>query len=179
MVEDANPIVVEVDGVKFTSISRYYSGDTPKMAHLLKENNQRAIDIAAAKLSNLLPPFSIIVPVPNRCGYAKETLLLARALSRVSGVPVSDVLKGNQRQSLYDVKKSGGMLTEGDLGFKQVSPLPFYRKPVILDNVAATGLTAKAAYHALGNRGEVLTYAIDDTLYDRSKKIEQSHGMKR
>ena len=177
---DGNPIMVEVDGIRFTSASRYYDGDTPKMAHLLKENNRVAIEQVAAKLSNLLPPFSVIVPIPNRCGYARETLELARILSRYSGAPIADVLKGNERESLYEVKKSGRMLTEHDLGFRQVRNLPFYRKPVLLDNVAGTGLTAKAAYHALGNRGEVLTYAIDDPVLERAKPIEQvSHGMRR
>ena len=157
MAEGVNPIMVEVDGIRFTSASRYYDGDTPKMAHLLKENNKMAIEQVAAKLSNLLPPFCVIVPIPNRCGYARETMELARTLSRYSGAPVADVLKGNERESLYDAKKSGRMLTEQELGFKQVGNLPFYRTPVLLDNVAGTGLTARAAYHALGNRGEVLT----------------------
>lgn len=179
MVEVANPIQVEVDGIRFTSASRYYDGDARKIAHLLKDNNHKAIEMVAARLSNMISPFAVIVPIPNRCGYARETLELAKVLSKYSGVPIADVLKGNQRDSLYEIKKEGGILTEAELGFRQVSPLPFYRKPILLDNVADTGLTAKAAYHAIANRGEVLTFAIGDSLYDRSMPIEQNHGIRR
>lgn len=177
---DVKPIVVDMDGLKFTSVSRYYDGDTPRTAHLLKDNDEMAVEKVAKELSNLLPPFSVIVPIPNRCGFARETLCLARTLSRISKVPVADVLKGNERESLYEVKKQGKMLTEQELGFRQVGVLPFYRRPILLDNVAATGATAIAAYHALGNRGEVLTYAIDDPILDKAKSIELiSSGIKR
>ena len=180
MVEGAKAIVVEVDGIKFTSASRYYDGDTPKIAHALKNNNRKAMEQVAAKLSNLISPFSIIVPIPNRCGYARETLELANELSRQSGVPVADVLKGNERASLYDMKKQGRMLSEAELGFRKTGSLPFFRTPILLDNVTATGRTAIAAYHALGNRGEVLTYAIDDLILNRAKSIEQvSSGIRR
>lgn len=176
MAEDAKPIVVEVDGIKFTSTSRYYDGNTPRIAHLLKENDPQTIDMVASMLSKLLPPLSVIVPVPNRCGYARETLTLARKLSSMSGAPIADVLKGNERKSLYNVKKQGKILSENELGFKRVGTLPLFRKPVILDNVTATGLTAESAYHALGNRGEVLTYAIDDPVLERSSPVRDMHS---
>lgn len=180
MVEDAKPIVVEVDGIKFTSASRYYDGDAQLLAHQLKNNDRNAIELVAERLSHLIPPFCVIVPMPNRCGYARETLQLAKALSKASHTPIADVLKGNVRESLYNLKKQGRLLTERELGFIQVSPLPFYRTPILLDNVASTGTTAKAAFHALGNRGEVLTFAIDDPLLVRGKAIEQTvSGIKR
>lgn len=173
MAEDAKAIVVEVDGIKFTSASRYYDGDTSMIAHALKDNDRKAMKQVAARLSNLISPFSVIVPVPNRCGYARETLELAKELSRQTGVPVADVLKGNERVSLYEMKKQGKTLSEAELGFRKTGTLPFYRTPILLDNVTATGQTAIAAYHALGNRGEVLTYAIDDPILNRAKPIEQ------
>lgn len=175
MAEVANPIQVEVDGIRFTSASRYYDGDAQKIAHLLKDNNPKAIEMVAARLSNMISPFAVIVPIPNRCGYARETLELAKVLSKYSGVPIADVLKGNERSSLYDMKKQGKTLSEQELGFRQTEALPFYRTPILLDNVTATGTTAKAAYHALGNRGEILTYAIDDPILENARPIEQIH----
>lgn len=178
MGEDDKPIVVEVDGIKFTSISRYYDGDTPQIAHRLKDNDPETIDLVARRLSEVISPFCVIVPVPNRCGYARETLDMAKALSKQSGVPIADVLRGNKRESLYQVKKEGRILTEEELGFRQVAKLPFYRTPVFLDNVVATGLTAKAAYHAVG-RGEVLTYAIDDQLLEKSQSLMEKCSIRR
>ena len=37
---------------------------------------------------------------------------------------------------------------------------------IIIDNCVDTGTSAKAAYHALGNKGIVLAYAMSDRLLD-------------
>lgn len=43
MAEVANPIQVEVDGIRFTSASRYYDGDARKIAHLLKTTTKEPL----------------------------------------------------------------------------------------------------------------------------------------
>ena len=52
------------------------------------------------------------------------------------------------------------------MGFFQVEDLPENYVPVIIDNCVDTGTSAKAAYHALGNKGVILIYAMSDKLLE-------------
>lgn len=54
--------------------------------------------MVVARLSNMISPFAVIVPIPNRCGYARETLELAKVLSKYSGVPIAE---DQQKVSVY------------------------------------------------------------------------------
>lgn len=171
--------MVEVDGIKFTSAYRYYDGDSQKVCHSIKEN-QEMLDHAARRMAQMIPRNgTCIVPVPNRCGYARQTYDLAKAISKYCHMPIADVLVGNERESNYYSKKDGHPLTESDMGFKQIEPLPWGRRPVIIDGVADHGTTAKAAYHALGDQGEIVTYAISDNLLAQGNEIHQHRGMRR
>lgn len=171
--------MVEVDGIKFTSAYRYYEGDSQEVCHSLKEN-QELLDHAAQRMAQMIPRNgTCIVPVPNRCGYARQTYDLALAISKYCHMPIADVLVGNERESNYYSKKDGHPLTEEDMGFRQIESLPWGRRPVIIDGVADQGTTAKAAYHALGNQGEVVTYAISDKLMAQGNEIHQRRGIGR
>ena len=50
-----------------------------------------------------------LVPIPNRDGFADNTLLLAHFVSGMTGGKgkVLDIMKGNARASIYDLKKEG------------------------------------------------------------------------
>ena len=172
-------IKVEVDGIMFTSAYRYYDGDSQEVCHSIKED-QDMLDHAARRMAQLIPRNgTCIVPVPNRCGYARQTYDLAKAISKYCHMPVADVLVGKERESNYYCKKDGHPLSENDMAFRQIEPLPFGRRPVIIDGVADHGTTAKAAYHALGDRGEVVTYAVSDNLLAQGKQIQQCRGIHR
>ena len=81
----------------------------------------------------------------------------------VTGIPVCNVLHGNDRESNYQAKKNGRPLTEAQLGFMQDRALPKGCIPVVVDNVVDTGVSAKAAIHAMG-QGIVLTFAMTDVM---------------
>lgn len=87
-----------------------------------------------------------------------------------TGVPVKDVLQGKDRISNYQAKKNGCPLTEADLGLRMVKPLPTGCIPVVVDNVCDTGVSAKAAIHALG-KGIVLTFAMTDVMMEQQERM--------
>lgn len=94
-----------------------------------------------------------------------------------TGIPVRDVLQGNDRESNYLAKKNGRPLTEKQMGFRQVKPLPIGCIPVAIDNCVDTGTSAKAAIHALG-KGWVLSFAMTDMMTEQQEMIA-SKGIRR
>lgn len=165
MMEDRR-INIEVDGIPFISHGHYYDGINNWLCHQLKDNDAQAIDYCARQLAKMLPENAVIIPIPGHHGYADQTLHLARAISAHTNgsVSVANILKGKDRDSNYQAKKAGHPLSASQMGFRQVGILPQKRIPYLLDNCVDSGETAKAAFHALGNRGIVLSYAMSDTL---------------
>jgi len=153
-----------VDGIPFLSAGLYYEDGLGSLAHSMKKNDKESIRKAAKMLVPLIPKGSCIIPVPGRNGYADHTLALAKELVLLTGVECRDILKGKPRISQYQAKKSGNGLTEKELGLYTVSPIPKGLKPIVIDNVIGSGLTGKAAIHALGE-GSVLALAMDDKFY--------------
>ena len=115
-----------------------------------------------------MPPDSIIVPIPNHHGTAKETLFLAKAVDKYSHSSIANILIGKPRESNYLMKKLGSPLAEEQMGFQQTKPLPDGITPIIIDGVVDTGTSAKAAVHALGG-GIVLSFAMSNTLLERQE----------
>lgn len=164
------------DGIPFTSLAMYYGDDgkTRALCHAVKENNDTAIRMMAERLAKHTPHRGVcLVPMPGHTGKSTQMLILCNYIHDITSIPVIDCLCGKSRQQQYLAKKNGHSLTEQDLGYRQVKSLPPLRTPIIIDAVADTGLNAKAAYHALGNRGEVLTYAVTDNLINQSQQYEQ------
>ena len=142
--------------------------------------DKRAIDYATHKMAPLLTrgkPW-VLVPVPGHHGYAEETTKLCRSISMATGLPVCDVLRGNDRESNYLAKKNGRPLTEAQLGFTQIKPLPKGCIPVVVDNVVDTGVSAKAAIHAMG-KGIVLTFAMTDVMMEQQEERIASKSIHR
>ena len=172
-------IDMEVDGIRFISHGHYYDGINNWLCHKLKENDPQAINFCARQLAKMLPENAVIVPIPGHHGYALQTLYLARAISEQSDgrIPVANVLKGKSRVSNYQAKMDGHPLTSAELGFRQVGLLPKGKIPYLLDNCVDSGETAKAAYHALGEKGIILSYAMSDRLLNF--EIQHSSGLSR
>ena len=172
-------IDMEVDGIRFISHGHYYDGINNWLCHKLKENDPQAINFCARQLAKMLPENAVVVPIPGHHGYALQTLYLARAISIQSdgNIPVANVLKGKNRVSNYQAKINGHPLSCVELGFRQVGLLPKGKIPYLLDNCVDSGETAKAAYHALGEKGIILSYAMSDRLLDF--EIKHSSGLSR
>lgn len=95
-------------------------------------------------MSPLVPEGSVLVPVPSRLGYATDTLTLAKRISSLCGAEVKDVLKGKRRMSSHDAKAMGISLTDEDFGFYLTEEIK--GRVVYVDNVIASGATARAVY---------------------------------
>lgn len=126
-----------------------YYGDkgARQLAHAAKQGDEQSIKAMAARMAPSIPAGSTLVPVPSRSGVATTSLQLANAIAAITGSPVSDVLRGSDRPSLYDAKHAGKTLTTADFGYSlQADP---GANPVLIDNVFATGTTLAAIRSAL------------------------------
>lgn len=133
-----------------------------KLSKDVKASKAEAIAIAAILLAQLLTPNAVLVPVPQSNGKADYTLKLANSIQEIRhDCKVCDVLSGNKRKKLYDIKKSNKTLEGVDLGFK-VKYVRKHKKSLssnpnvyLLDNVLATGFTYLQAKNALSRYADI------------------------
>lgn len=127
-------------------------GETVSGVPLTTREHGDAIDIAAREMAAIVPKNAVLVPIPSRHGYATDTLLLATRIGRLSGNAIKDVLRGNDRTSSYEAKKTGVSV---DFGFYMTEEI---EGPIVyVDNVISSGATARAAYGV--KAGVFLVYA--------------------
>lgn len=148
------------NGPGLYSVGSY--SDFRELCHRLKSGDSLAIQEAASIISSELafPEDSILVPMPSHLGYATDMISLAECISRMTGIPFLDAFQGNSRHSVYVAKKHGQILTAEELGFRLKADIPDGLRPLILDNVIATGLTAYAALDVIPE-ASVIALAID------------------
>lgn len=153
----------------------YYdaSGLYREISHGLKHGDDNAIEVASKQMAKLVPPNSILVPVPSHNGSAECTLKLANAIARVTGSEVVDALKGKSRRSLYEMKKNGEKINSDYLGFYLDKPIKSGKNVIFVDNVIATGTTANAAL-ATVDTGSVIAYAFDSSSFRKKTAITGS-----
>lgn len=152
-----------------------YFGNNPSrgLIHRVKEQDNSAIYTMAKGMAPCIHGDCVLVPVPNRDGIARSNLLLVQVLVAFShdrvkqDVALYDLLTGNARQSLYEVKKEGRQVDESFFGFRLKGPVPENRKVYLVDTVLATGTTANAALKLIPH-ADILVYAVD------KKALEQS-----
>lgn len=140
----------------------YYdqSGLYREISHEIKQGDDNAIAIASEQMAKLVPPDSILVPIPSHNGNANATLKLANAIASITGSQVVDALKGKSRESLYELKKKGVKVDSDYLGFFLGKELPKGKNIVFVDNVIATGTTANAALKTV-DTGSIIAYSLD------------------
>lgn len=126
-------------------VGEYYTQDNilRSLCHGIKDGNADDIARAARLMAKLVRPGDTLVPIPSRTGVATTAKLLAEAISKVTGAPVADILKGASRKSMYEMKKGGTIPGEEFLGLRLEGEPP--DNTVFVDNVVATGTTARAA----------------------------------
>jgi hypothetical protein len=140
----------------------YYTDGVPEICHAAKDGDAGAIHKMAEEMAKDLRGDEILVPVPSRSGIATITRRLADEISKLSGCKVENVLRGPTRESLYELKKNGQAITPEMLGL-QASHIPEGRV-MLVDNVVATGTTARAAMKAIPGAW-MLAYAMDSGAY--------------
>ena len=93
-----------------------------------------------------LPSDGVLIPMPSHLGYATDTLDLCKELSSLTGLPVMDILYGDMRESVHNLKSvTGEIPTDISLGFHLTRDVPSGLRPLVVDNVIGTGFTMKAA----------------------------------
>jgi len=150
-------------GVSILSNNAYYAFGNNIIAHKVKDGDKQAIRVAARSMRSVLHSWEnvALVPVPSHQGYATYTLELARAIGKGR---IFDILKCQERETLYSRKQRGEQVTAESLGFYTVGRIPEHMHIVFIDNVVATGTTAKAARAAVG-RGAMVAFAVDTTTF--------------
>lgn len=142
--------------------SYYFSYGLRAVAHGVKDGDPDQIKAAAHILLPAFPESSVLIPMPSHDGNAESTLALVEAISAINGMTVLDVLKGRPRMSQYDAKYNGVTLNAEDLGLYLDGDIPEGLHPCIVDNVIATGLTARAAINCVPH-ATVFAIAYDET----------------
>ena len=134
-----------------------------EICHKVKTSYHPFVRKAASMMAALLtlPSDGVLIPMPSHLGYATDTLDLCEELSSMTGLPVMDILRGDMRESLYNLKSlTGEIPADVHLGFRLTRDLPVGLRPLVVDNVIGTGFTMKSAL-ALIPDGVPCTLAVD------------------
>ena len=144
------------------SVSNYYQDiGSRKLSHRSKNGDFEAIKEMAYKMAPLISKDSHLIPIPNRMGIANMTLQLAIEINKITGNPISNIMKGKNRSSVYDIKKLGKILEPNTLGFYLNDTPP--KKSTLIDNVYATGYTMRQALSLVKN-SDIVVYSRDYSL---------------
>ncbi len=118
------------------------------ICHKVKTSYRPFLREAAGMMADLLtvPSDGVLIPMPSHLGYATDTLDLCKELSSLTGLPVMDILHGDMRESIHNLKSlTGEIPTDISLGFRLTRDVPSGLSPLVVDNVIGTGFTMKAA----------------------------------
>lgn len=148
-----------------TLVSRLKYGDRPELARLCGQ-------LMALAGSELWPGAPVLVPVPlhhSRLRFRRynQSLLLAQAVGRLTGLAVDPHLVRRKRKTRQQVGLSGDGRLRNVQGAFEAHPRALERlagRPVVVvDDVYTTGATVKAVTRALRKGGaesvDVLTFA--------------------
>ncbi|CAH7416129.1 hypothetical protein VCHA53O466_50316 [Vibrio chagasii] len=131
-----------------SSMDYYEDSGAREVAHGIKKGDKSAMLTAAKDMAKHIPDGYTIIPTPSSGGKATDTLIIANMISEITGAQVADIVSGEKRKSLYDMKKSGENI-DGDLfHYTLTGEVP--EKAIILDTVFDTGRTISAVSDALG-----------------------------
>lgn len=141
------------------ALYQYGISESRRLAHGVKEMSDSDMERSARMLAKITPRNAMLIPIPNRCGYAKSTLELCNKVAQVVGCGVADILEGNERQSLWEYKMQGKSLANIDLGIRLKSGCAVPANAYLVDNIYDTGTTYRAAVKACGVE-RMLTIAV-------------------
>ena len=140
----------------------FFNGDHAEIARQIKNGDPEIVRAAAMEMAQKVPENAVLIPMPPHNGRVTEdtdTMILARAISEITGSPVINALESDEHISRNYAKKNNIRNVNKDtMGFRQIAEIPADRMPVFIDNVVGGAVTAQAAHDAVG-RGITLAYA--------------------
>jgi predicted amidophosphoribosyltransferase len=147
--------------LRIESVGSYRNANLRGLAIGIKENDMRAILKSAELMSGLVKENAVLIPIPSKRGYATNTLKLANLIAKKTGAEVCNILKGKNRQSFCELKRQGVRIVDSEFfGFYLTGDIPEGKRIYLVDNVTATGQTAKNAVDLIpGNIVSVLVLA--------------------
>lgn len=164
--------------VPYMNVANYRS--VQSLAHKVKTGDAAAIKEAADMMAPLVPSNAVLVPMVGHTGVATDMMQLANAIAENTGRPVVDALESDPRDSQYESKKEGVVLSAEELGVRMKSgvEIPDGMMPVVIDNVVGTGNTAMAAVNALG-KGVVLSLGSATGQFKRVAELKSANVIER
>ena len=86
------------------------------ICHKVKTSYRPFLREAAGMMADLLtlPSDGVLIPMPSHLGYATDTLDLCKELSSLTGLPVMDILHGDMRESIHNLKSLTGVSSKVD-----------------------------------------------------------------
>ena len=133
-----------------------YAGPAEELVAKLKYQGDRsAAHLMAARMLPLLPPDGVLVPIPATLEHIRQrgfdqAQLIARHLSRRSGLPVSPVLA---RAGKHHQKGSDKATRHAAMSDALSATRPIYGSVILIDDVLTTGATMSAAAQLLIQAG--------------------------
>lgn len=151
-------------------VGEYYTPFLREMAKGIKAGDMTAIRMAAREMASLIPAGAVLVPIPSHTGKAVQTRALAEELAVLTGTRVVDLLSGRPRQSSYELKYQGVVMQAADMGFRLNAAPDAKASYFLVDNVVASGNTAKAGLDLIP-RAKILALAIDSRAPGRLPEV--------
>lgn len=166
----------DLDNVSYSKL--YYADlEAQSVAHGLKVGEKQAINQAAFDMVKNIPDNAILVPMPSSCGYATYTKDLADAIRNINpSLDVLDVLKCNEREKLYDLKKKGFEADKDYFNFYLSGSLPNDRPVYFVDNTLSTGTTYLHAKEAVPG-AKLAVHSINEEVSIKKAKLDQTENL--
>lgn len=139
------------------------------LANAVKTGGPEALQQAAKRMAPLVPPGADLIPIPSSSGSTDANRVLAdaiaaRATEMGTACRVVDALTGDARDSSLKKKRAGEPSLLARQMRTRASPgrhaLLGSTRVLLIDNVIATGATARAAAQALNLPGRVGILAL-------------------
>ncbi len=134
------------------------SPDNNRLVRKFKTGDYDAIYQMAMDMKSLINASMVLIPVPNRFGYPDATKVLCNVLKAYTGCAVMDILRGKERQSVYEAKKQLKSLNSEDFGFFINGNIP--ENAYLVDNVISTGSTMKYILRLIPE-ANIIVHSID------------------
>ena len=160
-----------IEGLEDVTYIEEYE-DASELARKVKDGDIGAIRQMAQEMASKIPKNATIIPMSGRKGVSENMLLVANEISKINGNKVADIIIGEKRESLYDLKKQGKDISQIDLGLKLKGKVP-EGEIYVIDNVVGTGKTVSEIRKLLP-KSKILVHSVDKKALKKALGAKES-----